>query len=399
MHRVYENGLCNIMAGSAAHSGEPLFRKRDTRLVTPCIVHGSDPRKISTYHEDQSADVLESERWFAILRLLPLYQRGWILQERLLTTRSILFTRDNIYFQCTHGTTRDVFPKNNIFEYGFKLSNIGPKSFTYENCFQKWRGIVTAYGYTTLSEQRDTLIAVSGLAEKIKQLHPSRYLHGLWEADLVKGLSWTDIGHERRLGFSAPSWSWASVRRPYYIAAEGAGVGNYEIPKVLATASEDQLRLRAPMFSIGAHAPSSTFDSTRIEEAIRQHMGSLSGPGSPPTVYLDGSDVEREERPLLGMLLCLPLLYSRETRHCTGLLLVPVTAAWGVYRRIGLFQIRFEDRGELPSPDSSGLSAPEVREEPEGHPEPLLALCTSGPEDIHHHEYDEVRQEHTVVLV
>ncbi|KAM3417341.1 hypothetical protein BST61_g5592 [Cercospora zeina] len=54
----------------------------------------------------------------------------------------------------------------------------------------------------------------------MKRHSEGRYLAGLWEADLLRGLLWVwaDIndGMEvlRPKGYLAPSWSWASVRRP-----------------------------------------------------------------------------------------------------------------------------------------------------------------------------------------
>lgn len=349
---------------------------------------------------------------------LPLYKRGWVLQERLLMTRGIIFTQDQIFFQCTNGTTRDIFPQNNFQELGLTLSSIGPRGFTYENCFQQWRLLVQAYARTALSKQSDALIAVSGLAEKVKQVRPNRYLHGLWEADLLRDLAWKDVGHERRLELDVPSWSWASVRRPYYVDRHNAR----EIPNVLPTTSEDELRLRGPMFSISTDTSSSESDSDRISKAISQRMEFLSVDGS--AIYaplldsgpmLDGSEAEKEKRPVPGMLLCLPLLlHPKEptsfltllvtsrappAEACVGLLLEPVAAARGSYRRVGLFEIEFRKREKPANLDASEGSAPEPRGRSEDCFERLMALCANLPGDIHNDEYDEATNEHTVYLV
>jgi hypothetical protein len=76
-----------------------------------------------------------------------------------------------------------------------------------------WFDIVQNYSSRTLSYQSDKLMAISGAARQMHDLlGKDRYLAGLWESRLHRGLAW-QTGHSRtrQKDYQAPSWSWASM--------------------------------------------------------------------------------------------------------------------------------------------------------------------------------------------
>ncbi|KAF4333693.1 heterokaryon incompatibility [Fusarium beomiforme] len=71
-----------------------------------------------------------------------------------------------------------------------------------------------------MKEQRDKLVAISGLAEQMSCIVNDKYASGLWRKDLIRGLLWKtlpDTENEAKRypfsgdGFVAPSWSWTSM--------------------------------------------------------------------------------------------------------------------------------------------------------------------------------------------
>ncbi|EFQ25830.1 tol protein [Colletotrichum graminicola M1.001] len=401
MHNVYQHGLCNIMAASAGNSSEPLFNKRDVRLITPCIIPGTDSDNMSTYVQGLE-DINEEGKWFEQLSAEPLYRRGWVLQERLLSTRSAIFTRQNVYFQCPHDITRQVHPDNNSADLYFEFSDprMIPSKFTPETCFETWRLIINAYAKTNLSFATDTFYALGGLAERVRQLSGSKYLHGLWEADLAKCLAWWDETHERRPGIEAPSWSWACVRKPQYFDFTQTEA----IPRTWGTMTDGILGLQGPMFSISTESPASNFDPDMVQKEIMRRVEGVAD-RCDSVAQFDGPETEREDKPVPGDLLCVLLTRSHCRPEYMGILLAPVSVSdtTAPYRRVGFFRLDLSYNGTPSHVDTNVGWAPEIkkrgREFLDECYERLLETLKTQPKDAHGLPCDGATDEQTIFLV
>jgi hypothetical protein len=80
--------------------------------------------------------------------------------------------------------------------------------------------MLSAYCKCDLTFSSDKLVALSGLANRVKSTlelnkpGQHRYLAGIWEETLPEALIWTPFHDTRRYQqYVAPSWSWASVNR------------------------------------------------------------------------------------------------------------------------------------------------------------------------------------------
>jgi hypothetical protein len=106
------------------------------------------------------------------------------------------------------------------------------------SAFKDWRDLVEEYSKRKLTQERDKLNAISGLAQMIEDItnlrngSPDTYLAGLWASDLIPGLVWCvyspdstphGLEYRRPLKYRAPTWSWASV--------EGGPI-NYDIAHI-----------------------------------------------------------------------------------------------------------------------------------------------------------------------
>jgi hypothetical protein len=77
-----------------------------------------------------------------------------------------------------------------------------------------WWEVATPYIDRKLTFQTDKLVAVSGMAEEIKELLPeTRYVAGLWLDDMHYPLAWLSprVNATRLLRHIAPSWSWSQL--------------------------------------------------------------------------------------------------------------------------------------------------------------------------------------------
>ncbi|KAF2733934.1 hypothetical protein EJ04DRAFT_553009 [Polyplosphaeria fusca] len=82
-----------------------------------------------------------------------------------------------------------------------------------------WRNLVVDYSRRQLSDERDKLLALSGIATRLGRALQWTYLAGLWREDFAQSMSW-EVRPNARLPRSkvwrAPSWTWASVNSPVW---------------------------------------------------------------------------------------------------------------------------------------------------------------------------------------
>jgi len=89
-----------------------------------------------------------------------------------------------------------------------------------------WFNIVGHYSRCNLTESKDKLVAIAGVARRWQHLQvqqnsvsgvyggplPGEYVAGLWRGHLPQGLCWKACSPKKRLHpYIAPTWSWASL--------------------------------------------------------------------------------------------------------------------------------------------------------------------------------------------
>ena len=144
----------------------------------------------------------------------PLLRRAWCYQERVLSPRTLHFTRRELLWECR--SESDCECRDTVSHYW--SGNLGlmkqEKSRIYRELAQPqlWRQIVLEYSSLDLTLEKDKLPVLSGLAQRAQELRKDRYLAGLWSRTLVDDLCWrADRPKGQLQEWRAPSWSWASV--------------------------------------------------------------------------------------------------------------------------------------------------------------------------------------------
>ena len=225
MRSIYQNSYCTI----AALAGENSFRGCFAQRLHPCELPGRigftayEPEGMSRQHA------------------APLHNRAWVLQERLLSPRTLLFGRSGISWECqtckANEQYPDSVPMNKFAADQFKLtevfsqlrrpygiSAVGEKA---KNLFSRaWHEIVKTYCPLGLTFSADKLVAFSGIADEVQRYTGLAYYYGLWAnpsqpALFLSELLWSapiPLNHHRPLGYGgtmrAPSFSWAALDGP-----------------------------------------------------------------------------------------------------------------------------------------------------------------------------------------
>ncbi|KAK1716825.1 heterokaryon incompatibility protein-domain-containing protein [Colletotrichum acutatum] len=192
----------------------------------------------------------------------PIDQRGWTMQERLMSPRVLHFTSEEMVWECNTLTECECRR-----ESAMSTRELAPSGITTrEGLYEHWRHIVREYAKRSLAYETDKMPALRGLVEKFQRVMQDlvgkdtdikdEYLAGLWRNDLVEGLAWKPptpgdlegflkatnhrrilnigvdrdvdseawekiLAHRNRLedwhqsgGYVAPTWSWAHLRGP-----------------------------------------------------------------------------------------------------------------------------------------------------------------------------------------
>ena len=285
----------------------------------------------------------------------PLFGRAWCFQERLLSTRTLHYTRDEIVFECRTGYRcecgsiwRGVQPAVSdclklayaqILEESRKFGDddryIGPTLTS--SCNKEtllWFRILGEYTATQITFDRDTLPALSGVADKMPLDLMGKYLAGLWEQNLLYGLLWRSqdgLKCRRHYIYVAPSFSWASRSGPitfplftsrYEPSAEIAEVECQPAGfNATGEVSSGFVRLRGSVVAV-------QFKKTR--KGLVLHKGS----SAEATIMIDSREaLEIKDGTVLY---CLSMLqYGRPKAHCTLVLMESILCPED-FERIGI---------------------------------------------------------------
>jgi hypothetical protein len=226
MGSIYSNSTCTLAASASSDSNGGLFGKRDQRKTSPCILSFPSNAGVSEGFLIHSPfSTLPDEMYELALYQDPLPTRGWVMQEAELSPRTIHFSTDQLIWRCWSQHACEARPVK-----AFSPSLNQPKfSHSYlvdalhkdesSDPFVDWYTLISDYATKKLTFDKDRLPAISALARKWQKLTGDRYVTGLWEGDLRRGLCWSRWqpnfdGSQRDRQYRAPSWSWVCMNSP-----------------------------------------------------------------------------------------------------------------------------------------------------------------------------------------
>ncbi|CZR56181.1 uncharacterized protein PAC_06069 [Phialocephala subalpina] len=223
MAQVYRYSILNIAAEASRNAGDGIFKPRTFR------------RLLAKF----------PLRWRGELLVFPLLRnwmeslcgdasilskRGWVLQENLLSPRTLHFGLEQIFWSCASTIISEgdmaPLPKEVIGRLSAdwnwhlskrfltlqgNLSEIEPRSpYALEIWYNRWYEVVTNYSARHLTRQSDVFPALAGLAQAFILRLQDDYIAGLFAGNLHHGILWhTDLFDEvkRAIPYRAPTWS------------------------------------------------------------------------------------------------------------------------------------------------------------------------------------------------
>ena len=233
MGDIYGSGLLNIAARGAVNAQKGCFISREAEPL-PCVL------KYCSFDGSIAGSMYIRSPAFQTERLqdAPLDQRGWILQERLLSARILYFGCQQMYWECAESTLRqdgkhcDVltdglredldFKASLHFDASSQSSSKLPEASNDQECehaevaaktFLQWYKVVRQYTRRNLTFESDKLPAISGIAKSFQAKTGCTYIAGIWKEDLIAGIAWClSQPSDEIISRTLPSWSWARVK-------------------------------------------------------------------------------------------------------------------------------------------------------------------------------------------
>ncbi|KAI1420262.1 heterokaryon incompatibility protein-domain-containing protein [Xylaria sp. FL1777] len=210
MKAVYGNSYLNIAATHAIDSHIGLFKSSRLGADYPAQIIPRDP-KIQIRPQPHLTHRHFGSNYVYYPPDCPLMERGWVLQERILSPRIVHYDGDEIKWECQ--AVADCQCGGLVVIANFKREFHGGLKPGGNPLPYQWMRISERYSGLKFTYSSDRLIALAGVAELgVQSGKGGKYLAGLWERSLAHQLCWKIIEtHKRPDVYLAPSWSWISV--------------------------------------------------------------------------------------------------------------------------------------------------------------------------------------------
>ncbi|KAF6814875.1 heterokaryon incompatibility protein [Colletotrichum plurivorum] len=276
MGQVYANCDLNIAALSGTTSHDGLFQYRDIAANFPCDITdaiGGDnwpegQRLHSAMIRRDDSDLAQetgpgSLDYVTEMVNGSLNKRGWVLQERAFSPRTLYFSKSSLFWDC-RSLELDEFPsiaatdvelasrENFNLKKGLPFNHQINSSKEVEQVFETWYKLLKIYCASGLTFETDRLLAISGIAKLVAKKTKSDYYAGIWEHKKLQDLLWcvsepVSVHREREDELPDPpedvdkvwtkrllkrqvSFSWASIggpvaiHWPYHALSQAEGV-------------------------------------------------------------------------------------------------------------------------------------------------------------------------------
>ncbi|KAE8441729.1 hypothetical protein EG329_004515 [Mollisiaceae sp. DMI_Dod_QoI] len=151
----------------------------------------------------------------------PLHNRGWALQEFLLSPRLLIYGELEVHFQCQ--SERQSVTKSSIrYRHDYPCRRLPNEVFNKQTTNEErhgmarlWEQIVCHYTRSrSMTYDADWLPGIAGIASELQKAWSDDYFAGLWGKSISIWLAWkrdhpTDV--RPRPTYRAPTWSWVSI--------------------------------------------------------------------------------------------------------------------------------------------------------------------------------------------
>lgn len=438
MGAVYQKAFLNISAtASKDGQGGLFFNERPAHLWENNVyVYCPEERPSVSKNGPPERDVyakcslIDTSTWDDLVEYAPVNQRAWVFQERLLAPRVLHFGYNQLAWECREFNMSESHTSNELgikpsrtngFIQDARLKHLTPamgRSLREARLsgmsdpdqhirdlyiYELWKKTVESYSQTALTQHKDRLIALGGIAKLFQEDLfgvdcRQIYVAGLWSRYIESQLLWqvNDVYNGnglydnpgKRHSEGGPSWSWAAIESPHGITY--GDVTDFKTPQSGQARPRDELLFKVVDYKISLADPKNPFGMVtagriflaprhlhRIE--LRKQSPSHGVPYiwhlKPPVQqtkrpieyensYLDAPDSDADVFAPTAELYCMPAAFGMRTVRssdrylyclllkCEGRVSVPPNtpgkqgSVYRVFRRVGITQVGSMFRGE-----------------------------------------------------
>lgn len=354
MASVYKYANLVIAATSSKNGDNGCLRPREPS-------HDLTGSLNSSFHVQRQISHRTIIEWQAESIAMPLLDRAWCFQERLLASRIIHYTESEMMWECQAElwcecqTIKFDNPSRSKLET-FKLTHAAAVASTEPEVRAKsWDKVVGEYSQRALTFGTDRLPGISGIAREIAAPELGRYLAGLWECRFPGALLWSSVGGvidrpdvlPRPSQYSAPTWSWASIISAVSIDQTSIAKSTVSICQVIDVTctpktadpyghvGDGQLRISGPTMAATLKRTDRKYEATRYDVVLETTNLVVPWGKADPSFT---SDIELTETAISVLILLIQCRsYDTMPDVAEGLVLVQSKMHTGCWERIGNF--------------------------------------------------------------
>ncbi|KAK1637532.1 hypothetical protein BDP81DRAFT_460224 [Colletotrichum phormii] len=209
MEEVFSAAYCTISAASAKSSLDGFLSDRAPRPSVHLRVKDLPDvlyvcAHIDNFHQD--------------VELAEINRRGWVLQERALSRRSIYFTPTQVYWECGFGIRCETLGRL----YNSKAVFLGDANFP-QSALEYYRDgrqlliqdLYERYSALAFTMASDRAVAILGLQTRLARALKTQAAHGSFEKYFARSILWkrdqpADMTIITQSTWLVPTWSWFS---------------------------------------------------------------------------------------------------------------------------------------------------------------------------------------------
>ena len=222
MGSVYRNAAFTIAAAGAVDGTVGCFRTRNPLACHAPMLDLPNKTRVHIAPSHRSTDQASTGVGKGAE---PLYSRGWVVQETILSPRALVYGSRLLMFECVTACSSDLRLTMDTLNPSIDketLHNIATGPITYspeEIKFHRyWWRIVMTYTKCQLKYETDRLVAINGIIGAIEYRTGFNNIAGLWRESFISDLLWyaerPAPAQDKKEPYVAPTWSWASARGP-----------------------------------------------------------------------------------------------------------------------------------------------------------------------------------------
>ncbi|KAH9475557.1 hypothetical protein JR316_0012673 [Psilocybe cubensis] len=220
MGDIYRGSVCTIAALGATDGESGCFKSRNPLCFQRYNFELLSGQKV--YIPPEKEKTLLNQTGYGP-NVEPLHQRAWVMQERILSPRTLFYGTCGIYWECVLGSVESNVSSKMIQGSGTTtkyaiyqactLNVTGRFDMSYKMFWQWWTKIISMYNPCGLTYGTDKLVAIAGIVNLVQSKTGLHSLAGMWREYILPELLWHVERPRRRPSgvYQAPTWSWASL--------------------------------------------------------------------------------------------------------------------------------------------------------------------------------------------